>query len=509
MTEEEHLDETIKRLEKERERLLSLINSQSRLVPVPETANTGAYNDLPSRATMDFPEHIQALLKRPVRLWGSSLGFKKQLEAEEEEETKKEKEDLEKIFKEVEEEIYDLTGGLPNNCRISQVPNDLVIEESTGSSHSSIESTTSTNDGNTNVQSTSNAVSNVQNIQTVRTPEPTPIQPTDTNPLSLSVPNVPTHLMQWKKDEGRPDTTLYRSVPDRIVPLIHQSQPMRIGTPTRGSTPGGDYPLSQGQLNAVLVACKNSVCRAGWRCWNTVSCGGAFIEDSNGVTKFEHREPIVKNDTDIGQFAICVSFLRKCIPSPNSCSCDTFLKSLDIYISSGFARHPCSNDMFSKSGEDDEARKYLVSVDSGGASTDIFSKSPKGSGIAEKRDSIRLQRIPRGILIAAGVYLRVARMDELLWRDEKGIEHSVLGPSVLFYLEPPKAEHALSFVPSPSVTRERSASRSLPTSPRDFEGSRDVASSPPPKLEKSSSSNPFMRKLAAFMGDKGKTSKGI
>ena len=211
-----------------------------------------------------------------------------------------------------------------------------------------------------------------------------------------------------------------------------------------------------------------------------------------GVTKFEHREPIIKNETDVGQFAICVSFLRKCIPSTTPVSCDIFLKAIDIYIQSGFSKHPCS-DTVSKQAEDEEAKKYL--------------NLDKGSCAVERRNSVRAQRISRGILVAAGIYLRIARLGDLIWRDEKGIEYSVDGPSVEFFLEVPKLEHAQSFVPPQPSTRARSGSRSLPTSPREVDGPIDLSTSPPTKLERTNS-NPFFRKLASFVTDKNRSSKG-
>ena len=219
-----------------------------------------------------------------------------------------------------------------------------------------------------------------------------------------------------------------------------QSPPMSPGAPDIFSAV---FPKYAEQLRFAVSKSKGSLCKVGWRCWETATpCGGAFIEVANQdgkrgsakkenrqEMKFEHRDPIVISEENVGQFLICISFLNKCVPSLKAISSDLFLRSLDMYVNSGLKRHPFGLGII-KNNEDKYSEQYL------------------GDNLDEK--------ISRGVFIAATIYLQNTKVDELL-ADKK--EHNL---DVPVYLEVPRSER------SGSSTPQRSHSFSAPSvvSPR-------------------------------------------
>src|ERR1019366_4344511 len=193
------------------------------------------------------------------------------------------------------------------------------------------------------------------------------------------------------------------------------------------------FPIYTEQLRGTLSRCKGNLCKTGWRCWETSTpCGGSFVEvtNSSGVSsstsdgkkgsgrdkrqittkttpkesemKFEHRDPILLSEENVGQFLLCISFLNKCVPSTIAITSDSFLRSLDVYVSSGLKRHP-----FGNSSCEDIVDKY--------------SEQYLQNNLDEK--------ISRGVFIAAAVYLHNAKVEDLLTYTS--------GPAVPLYLGMP------------------------------------------------------------------------
>jgi hypothetical protein len=106
----------------------------------------------------------------------------------------------------------------------------------------------------------------------------------------------------------------------------------------------GDYRFLQERIRSTLsIIGPQNVCHLGWKCFSSdlSNCGGKL--DTLGNT-FVHREPIAYRLSEVvGQFAVCVCFLRGCRrASQASAISSKILRHLDTFVQSGLESNPCS-----------------------------------------------------------------------------------------------------------------------------------------------------------------------
>lgn len=190
-----------------------------------------------------------------------------------------------------------------------------------------------------------------------------------------------------------------------------------LATPPVATTPQEQALRLAALSQQIWHACRqlgDAVCFRGWKCWQTSSCGGAFVGNDRGRSSFEHREPVRHADpVHVGQYAICLSFLRRCRQARAPISCDTLFRVLDAYVLGGLERHPCGLGERASDGVgfgrlvDDHAKLFVH-------------ERTRAGMVHDTRPS-------RGMLVLAALYLGCAPLDE---------SASWTGPSVPLSVEP-------------------------------------------------------------------------
>jgi hypothetical protein len=176
--------------------------------------------------------------------------------------------------------------------------------------------------------------------------------------------------------------------------------------------------LSQ-QIWLVCQRYRDAICCRGWKCWQTSSCGGAFVQDGRGRRSFEHREPVLHADpVHVGQYAICLSFLRRCRRARAPISSDTLFRVLDAYVLGGLERHPCGSPEHASSDGvgfgklvDDHAKLF------------VYERTRAGM--------VQDTRPPRGMLVLAALCARCTASDE-----SGSVSGGWTGPGVPLSVEP-------------------------------------------------------------------------
>lgn len=230
------------------------------------------------------------------------------------------------------------------------------------------------------------------------------------------------------------------------------------------------------QLEMVLEGAKGCLCKLGWKCWETDSNCGGFMADLPEGKIYEHRDPIFCTENNVGQFVVCLSFFRRCVRSNIPITSDAFIRAIDLYISSGLEKHVCSVPLVCVVEDElDVAAKRFIR----GLSLD-----PTNEEIITQRT----EKIPRGIVIAAAISLNCAKLEDIIIRSG--------GPSVPVFVEPPKVEHATTFV-SP---RRASSADMMPYSP---------TASPPGSQIMGRESKPgasFIKRVTNILGSNNRSS---
>jgi hypothetical protein len=188
------------------------------------------------------------------------------------------------------------------------------------------------------------------------------------------------------------------------------------------------------------------------------------VSPASPTMLYQHALPIVLTEGGgVGQFVVCLSFLRRCMHSAEGVSCDLFLHAVDEYAASGLEVHSCSVPLACVARDDcleRAAKRYAA-----GAAIDplraIKAEQLEIPGVEEESPGARLVRAEalrkrlssasvasrreptwRGALILAAVFLGLARIGELVWSDAAGEEHHAHGPGVPLYLIAPPLEDA-------------------------------------------------------------------
>ena len=168
------------------------------------------------------------------------------------------------------------------------------------------------------------------------------------------------------------------------------------------------------QFRTAIDRVGDRLCIYGWRCWEHNSCGGIF-GPTEGLNhgNFLHRLPLFPYDPiQLGQFTVCVSFLRKCEPSDQHCEIGRLLRPLDEFVRTGMTHHSCLRASPAREDEIDEAaNEFVHECQNGGEPQALV--------------------IHKGILIAAAVYHGFVRGD--------AIEREP-GPELPVFLKPAKGD---------------------------------------------------------------------
>jgi hypothetical protein len=198
------------------------------------------------------------------------------------------------------------------------------------------------------------------------------------------------------------------------------------------------------QFRAVIGKVGSKLCMYGWCCWDHNSCGGIF-GPSEGLSEgnFLHRLPLFPYDPmQLGQFAVCTSFLRKCEPSDQPTEIGRFLRPLDEYVRTGFKHHSCIKSALPiLEDEIDEAAREFVHMNQNGGEPYALV-------------------IPKGVLMAVAIHHGMIKLHD-----------NPKGPELAVHLKPPKGDNYArgrggSLLPAlvPESPRGRSSASSLSSS---------------------------------------------
>jgi hypothetical protein len=383
----------------------------------------------PQRRTCDFPMAIQVLLKKQVNAFGSSYDYERQVAIEE---------------------------GREPPAEGSPIDLPLLSGQAQGQEQNQER----------------------QSVVLAPAPDASPTSASDSSHSSLgSVGSAGTAA-----DASRPATVIY-STAMSPAPSPSVSGTLALGPGLGSSTSSVSSLLASARTSAhaqhfeaAVKSCGDKLCRAGWECWKTdASCGGYFFEQSSTtgtgplLQLFHHREPLTRTEANIGWFVVCVSFLRRCMPKADGpcASSDEFLRAIDLYAQSGLQSHACSIPLTivqsSPVPEEECARRFVHGLP--------LEAPPPGE--PDPQPMPRTDRTSRGVLVAACLYVGCARVDELEARRQL-----VRRPAIPIMLEPPRVEHATTYIPDVSDgARKRSGSLNAP-SPREVPSSPPTTTSP-------------------------------
>ncbi len=150
---------------------------------------------------------------------------------------------------------------------------------------------------------------------------------------------------------------------------------------------GPDLPV---QMSGALRSTQSALCKYGWKCWLSNSCGGRQEE-----ARFIHRESLLPNEeTHQGQYALCCAFLRRLPRSTETCSSENFVQDLDRYATSGMSVHPSAGaSLVEPDACDDRAAQFIATC------------SVEGN--------IERLRVPKGMFLLAAIYLGLVSTEAL------------------------------------------------------------------------------------------------
>lgn len=146
------------------------------------------------------------------------------------------------------------------------------------------------------------------------------------------------------------------------------------------------------QMTGTLRSTQDALCKYGWKCWQSNSCGGRHEGQ-----RFIHRESLLPNDENHqGQYALCRSFLRRFPKSTEPYSSEQYVQHLDRYVATNMKTHPSASASLVESDYFDQT------------ALDFIARCSAADG-----HSVELLRVSKGMFLLAAIYLGLVSTDAL------------------------------------------------------------------------------------------------